>query len=64
MDGSQVNEMEARLPDKVPHFQIITENEYRMYSPTSLAARSPFFEEVFPCECRYREGILIPLNIY
>lgn len=61
MDGSSCEIMKARLPRNIPPFHLITDNEYQFYSQSSIAARSPFLEEVFPCECRFREGIPAPI---
>lgn len=61
MDGSQVDVMARRLAAGVPAFEIITDNERLARSSGSGSSlgtppRTPFLEEVFPCECRYRAG--------
>lgn len=56
MDGSSLETMQARLPPGVPSFQLIADCEYQLYFQSPMTARSPFLEEVFPCECRFREG--------
>lgn len=63
MDGCRVKDMAERVPPDAPLFQLIVDNEYRVLGGAAAASpsggsagRSPFLEEVFPCECRYHEG--------
>ncbi len=56
MDGLSIREMRGRLPDGVPPYEMIAVNSLDGFLSTTAGIRSPFLDEVFPCECRYYEG--------
>lgn len=69
-----LDNFQKKIPKEAPKFRLIISSEYRATnsnSPSSFTtttttataatttSRSPFLEEVFPCECRFSESITL-----
>ena len=63
-----INVTKERMPKGVLPFTLLVESEQRasVSSPTTFSptSRSPFLEEVFPCECRFSEGNTLENNLF